>query len=117
MNRVRQPFNVNSLGLAAATAAIDDEAFVRKSHGLNRMGMRQVTEGLKQLGLEYIPSYGNFVSFRVKDAAGAFQKLLKDGVIVRPIASYGMPQHLRVTIGLEAENRRFLESLGKILAG
>jgi histidinol-phosphate aminotransferase len=117
INRVRQPFNVNSLGLAAATAAIDDEAFVRKSHELNRTGMLQVTDGLKKLGLEYIPSFGNFVSFRVKDAAGVFQKLLKTGVIVRPIASYGMPQHLRVTIGLESENRRFLESLGKILAG
>jgi histidinol-phosphate aminotransferase len=117
INRVRQPFNVNSLGLAAATAALDDEAFVRKSHELNRTGMLQVTDGLKKLGLEYIPSFGNFVSFRVKDAAGVFQKLLKAGVIVRPIASYGMPQHLRVTIGLESENRRFLESLGKILAG
>jgi histidinol-phosphate aminotransferase len=116
LNRVRQPFNVNSLGLAAATAALDDEAFVRQSHELNRAGMCQVTEGLKKLGLDYIPSYGNFVSFRVKDAAGVFQKLLRAGVIVRPIASYGMPHHLRVTIGLESENARFLDSLGKILA-
>ena len=116
LNRVRQPFNVNSLGLAAATAALDDEDFVKKSHDLNRTGMRQVTDGLKRLGLDYIPSYGNFVSFRVKDAAAVFQKLLRAGVIVRPIASYGMPQHLRVTIGLESENSRFLDSLGKILA-
>jgi histidinol-phosphate aminotransferase len=71
---------------------------------------------LKRLGLEYIPSFGNFVSFRLKDAAGVFQKLLKAGVIVRPIASYGMPQHLRVTIGLESENSRFLASLEKALA-
>jgi histidinol-phosphate aminotransferase len=117
MNRVRQPFNVNSLALAAATAALADEEFVRRSHELNRAGMRQVTSGLTRLGLDYIPSYGNFVSFGVKDAAGVFQKLLKAGVIVRPIASYGMPHHLRVTIGQESENRRFLESLGKILAG
>ena len=116
MNRVRQPFNVNSVALAAATAALGDTDFVRRSHELNLKGMRQLTEGFKKLGLEYIPSYGNFVSFKVKDAAGVFQKLLRAGVIVRPIASYGMPQHLRVTIGLESENNRFLASLGKALA-
>ena len=77
--------------------------------------MRQVTDGLRQLGLDYIPSCGNFVSFQVEDTAGLFHKLLRAGVIVRPIASYGMPQHLRVTIGLESENTRFLESLRKAL--
>ena len=115
-NRVRQPFNVNSVALAAAAAALEDTNFVRRSHDLNLKGMRQLTEGFRRLGLEYIPSYGNFVSFRVTDAAGVFQKLLKAGVIVRPIASYGMPQHLRVTIGLESENDRFLGSLQKALA-
>jgi len=115
MNRVRQPFNVNSMALAAATAALGDVEFVHKSFELNRSGMRQVTNGLEQLGIDYIPSYGNFVSFRLKDAAGAFQKLLRAGVIVRPIASYGMPQHLRVTIGLESENARFLAALAHAL--
>jgi histidinol-phosphate aminotransferase len=115
MNRVRQPFNVNSVALAAATAALDDAGFVRKSFELNRSGMRQLTDGFKRLAIEYIPSYGNFVSFRVKDAAGVFQKLLKVGVIVRPIASYGMPQHLRVTVGLESENARFLDSLKRAI--
>jgi histidinol-phosphate aminotransferase len=117
MNRVRQPFNVNSVALAGATAALGDTEFVRRSFELNRKGMHQLTDGFKRLGLDYIPSYGNFVSFRVKDAAGVFQKLLRAGVIVRPIASYGMPQHLRVTVGLESENDRFLQSLGKALAG
>jgi histidinol-phosphate aminotransferase len=117
MNRVRQPFNVNSLALAAATAALDDTDFVCTSFELNRSGMRQVTEGLRRLKLDFIPSYGNFVSFEVKDAAGIFQKLLKAGIIVRPVASYGMPRHLRVTIGLEAENARFLEALEKALRG
>jgi len=116
MNRVRQPFNVNSVALAAATAALGDTDFVRRSHELNLKGMRQLTDGFKRLGLDYIPSYGNFVSFRVRDAAGVFQKLLKAGVIVRPIASYGMPQHLRVTIGLESENTRFLDALAQALA-
>jgi histidinol-phosphate aminotransferase len=116
MNRVRQPFNVNSLALAAATAALDDTDFVRKSFELNQRGLRQLAGGFKRLGLEYIPSYGNFISFRVKDAAGVFQKLLRAGVILRPIASYGMPQHLRVTVGLESENARFLAALEQALA-
>jgi histidinol-phosphate aminotransferase len=115
MNRVRQPFNVNSVALAAATAALGDTDFVRHSHELNLKGMRQLTEGFKRLGLEYIPSYGNFVSFKVENAAGVFRELLKAGVIVRPIASYGMPQYLRVTIGLESENKRFLAALGQAI--
>jgi histidinol-phosphate aminotransferase len=116
MNRVRQPFNVNSIALAAATAALEDGDFVRRSFELNRSGMRQLTEGLERLGLQYIPSYGNFVSFEVADAAAVFQRLLAAGVIVRPVASYGMPRHLRVTIGLESENSRFLAALGKAVA-
>ena len=111
MNRVREPFNVNSVALAAGAAALGDDDFLRRSHELNLAGMKQITEGLIALGLTYIPSYGNFVSFEVRDAAGVFQRLLKAGVIVRPIASYGMPNHLRVSIGLESENARFLESL------
>jgi len=115
MNRVRQPFNVNSVALAAATAALEDEDFVRTSFELNRSGMGQVTAGLKRLGLNFIPSYGNFVTFEAGDAAGVFQRLLRAGVIVRPLASYGMPRHLRVTIGLESENARFLASLERAL--
>ncbi|MGZ5161348.1 MAG: pyridoxal phosphate-dependent aminotransferase, partial [Burkholderiales bacterium] len=116
MNRVREPFNVNSVALAAAAAALKDTDFVLKSYELNRAGMKQITTGLAALGLEYIPSYGNFVTFRVSSAATVFQRLLKSGVIVRPIASYGMPDHLRVSIGLESENARFLESLQQAIA-
>lgn len=116
MNRVRQPFNVNSLSLAAAAAAIGDEAFVSESYALNRRGMQQIVAGLQQLGLAHIPSYGNFVTFRVPAAAAVFRKLLESGVIVRPIANYGMPEHLRVTIGLESENVRFLDALRRALA-
>jgi histidinol-phosphate aminotransferase len=115
MNRVRQPFNVNSMALAAATAALGDTDFVRQSYECNRAGMQQLTQGLERLHLEYIPSHGNFVSFRVGDGMGVFQKLLRAGVIVRPIASYGMPEHLRVTVGLESENTRFLAALAKAL--
>ena len=115
MNRVRQPFNVNSLALVAAAAALDDHEFVRRSFDLNQTGLRQITAGLKRLGLAYIPSFANFVSFRVKDAAGVFQRLLGQGVIVRPIAGYGLPDYLRVSIGLESENGRFLASLEQAL--
>ena len=111
MNRVRQPFNVGSLALAAAAAALDDEEFIRQSYELNRFGMRQIVNGLESLGLEQIPSCGNFVTFRVGDAAGVNQRLLRQGVIVRPIAGYGMPEHLRVSIGREDENARFLAAL------
>ena len=116
MNRVRQPFNVNSVSLAAAAAALDDKDFVRQSFELNRTGMAQITAGFQRLGIEYIPSHGNFVSFKVKDARGAYHKLLKAGVIVRPIASYGMPDYLRVSIGLDSENAKFLACLGQALA-
>ncbi len=111
LNRVRQPFNVNSISLAAAAAALDDHDFVRKSYELNRAGMQQLTAGLKSLGLEYIPSHGNFVTVKVGDAKAVNLALLKSGVIVRPIVGYGMPEWLRVTVGLESENARFLSSL------
>jgi len=116
MNRVRQPFNVNSISLAAAAAGLDDREFVRRSFELNQAGMRQLTAGLTRLGIDYIPSAGNFVSINVKDGAAVFQRLLKRGVIVRPIGAYGMPAYLRVSIGLESENQRFLDALAQSLA-
>ena len=115
MNRVRQPFNVNNLAIAAAVAALDDHLFVADSYELNRRGMEQLVGGLKRLGLEHIPSHGNFVTFKAGDGAAVNQKLLKQGVIVRPIGGYGLPEWLRVTIGTEPENARFLEALEKAL--
>jgi histidinol-phosphate aminotransferase len=115
LNRVRQPFNVNNLALAGAMAALDDHGFVADSFELNRRGMEQIVAGLKRLGLEHIPSHGNFVTFEVKDGAAVNGKLLQQGVIVRPIGGYGLPNHLRVTIGLETENARFLDALEKSL--
>ena len=115
MNRVRQPFNVNNLAIAAAIAALDDHLFVAESYQLNRRGMEQIVAGLKRLGLEHIPSHGNFVTFKAGDGAAVNQKLLKQGVIVRPIGGYGLPEWLRVTIGTEPENARFLEALEKAL--
>ena len=112
MNRVRQPFNVNNIGLAGAVAALQDEEFVKRSYALNQAGMLQIVTGLRQMGIEYIPSYGNFLSFRVQgDVKAVNESLLRQGVIVRPISIYEMPEHLRVTVGLEPENEKFLKSL------
>jgi histidinol-phosphate aminotransferase len=115
MNRVRQPFNVSSVAQAAAVAALADQAFVAASRERNRAGMAQITTGLTELGLEFIPSHGNFVSFRVPAAISVYDRLLRLGVIVRPIASYGMPDFLRVSIGLPDENTRFLAALAQAL--
>jgi histidinol-phosphate aminotransferase len=115
MNRVRQPFNVNSIAQAAAVASLEDDDFVERSYALNQAGMAQLTQGFNKLGLEYIPSFANFVSFSVKNAVQVNQKLLQKGVIVRPIANYEMPDYLRVSIGLFSENARFLEVLEQIL--
>ncbi len=115
MNRVRQPFNVNNLAIAGALAALDDHEFVATSYALNAAGKLQLVAGFERLGLSYIPSFGNFVTFKVGDGAGINQKLLQQGVIVRPIGGYGMPEWLRVTIGSETENARFLEALSRAI--
>lgn len=115
LHRVRQPFNVNNVALAAAAAALDDHLFVAESYEMNHCGMEQIVAGIKHLGLEHIPSHGNFVSVRVGDAAAVNDRLLRQGVIVRPIAGYGLPEHLRITVGLEWENARFLQALASAL--
>nr|WP_283777832.1 histidinol-phosphate transaminase [Sansalvadorimonas sp. 2012CJ34-2] len=112
LNRVRQPFNVNSLALAAAEKALDDDEYVKRSRDLNRKGLADLEQGLKALGLDFIPSLGNFITFDTGSSGDkVFQELLKLGVIVRPITGYGLPRHLRVSVGTESENRRFLEAL------
>lgn len=117
MNRVRQPFNVNSIAQAAAVASLADDDFVERSYALNQAGMAQLKQGFDQLGLTYIPSYANFISVKVGDAATINQKLLQKGVIVRPVANYEMPEYLRVSIGLFSENAKFLEALTTIIKG
>ena len=116
LNRVRQPFNVNSLALAAACAALDDADYLAQSRQLNDAGMAQLEAGLRELGLSWIPSKGNFIAVDFgRDTAAINQALLRAGVIVRPVAGYGMPNFLRVSIGLPAENARFLDALAKVL--
>ena len=115
MNRVRQPFNVNTIAIAAAVAALDDMEFVAKSFAENLAGLRRLEQGTRELGLEYIPSFGNFITVRVGRAAEIYKRLLKRGVIVRPVAGYELPEHLRVTVGTPEENERFLAALAASL--
>lgn len=120
LNRIRQPFNVNSLAQAAAIAALKDREFLDKSARLNAAGYRQLTQAFDTMGLRYVPSFGNFVLVKVgdEDSAGARVNLalLKQGVIVRPVGNYGLPQWLRISVGLEEENATFLAALKKALS-
>jgi histidinol-phosphate aminotransferase len=120
LNRIRQPFNVNSLAQAAAIAALNDSEFLKKSAQVNADGYRQLTQAFDAMGLEYVPSFGNFVLVKVgnDDGAGARVNLalLKQGIIVRPVGNYGLPQWLRISIGLPHENAAFLDALKKVLA-
>ena len=119
MNRIRQPFNVNSLAQAAAIAALNDTAFLEEGARNNAAGYQQFVEAFDELGLEYVPSFGNFVLVRVgdDDQAGARVNLalLKQGVIVRPVGNYGLPQWLRISIGLPKENAVFIAALKQAL--
>lgn len=116
LNRARLPFNVNSIAIAAGEAAILDQTHVKQTIAMNNEGMAQIIAGFKQFDVDYIPSIGNFISFDVKtNAADIYQKLLHQGVIVRPLAPYGLFSHLRVTIGTSEQNERFLKALQIVL--
>lgn len=116
MARVRQPFNVNSLAQAAASAALFDDAFLAESAAVNQAGKQQLQSAFDELGLTYIPTSANFVLVRINNALQVNEALLKRGVIVRPVGSDGLPDWLRVSIGLEHENARFIEALKAILS-
>jgi len=121
LNRVRQPFNVNAIAQAAATAALDDADFVAHCRRENAAGLRQLAGRLqlagcfRRLGLEHVPSVGNFLLVRVGDGGRVFAELQRRGVIVRPAKSYGLPEWVRVTVGTPAQNERFLAGLGEVL--
>lgn len=117
LNRVRQPFNVNSLALAAARAALDDVEHLERSVVANRTGLAAVKAGLDQLGLRHFPTQGNFVLIDCgQPALPVYEAMLRQGVIVRPVGNYGLPNHLRITIGTEAQNQRMLAALEQALA-
>jgi histidinol-phosphate aminotransferase len=111
LNRVRQPFNVNLPGLAAAQAALDDQAFIARSRTTNAAGIKQLSDEFTRRGIEFIPGEANFLAAKFTDAAGLFDRLLHKGIIVRPLKGYGMPDWLRITVGTEAQNARFLKAI------
>ena len=97
----------------AAIAALGDDAFIKESRRVNGVGLALLKAELAKRQLETIPAFGNFITFKIENAKRVFEALLRQGVIVRPIAGYGLPDYLRVTIGTEAQNRRFLTALDK----
>jgi histidinol-phosphate aminotransferase len=118
LNRVRQPFNVNSLALVAAAAALDDVDHLERSRALNDAGMKQLQDACRQWSVRWLPSVGNFLCVDVgRPGREVFQELLKRGIIVRPVDNYGLPQYLRISIGTAAENARCIEALGNVLQG
>ena len=117
IQRVRHPFNANLIALAAAEAALDDEQFLLQSRNVNSAGMQQLMSGFDDMGLKVIPSVANFLTVDLeREAAPVNQALLEQGVIVRPVANYKMPNHLRITIGSEKENQTFLAAFGKAMS-
>jgi histidinol-phosphate aminotransferase len=115
IHRVRQPFNVNAMGLEAALAALADEAHVIRTRHMVVRGLRQLETGFRNLKLNWVPSAVNFVLVKVGDGRRVFEALERKGVIVRAMDGYGLPEFIRVTVGTRAENRRFLEALGEVL--
>jgi histidinol-phosphate aminotransferase len=115
LNRVRQPFNVSSLAQAAAVTALADVDYLQQTVQVNKEGYQQLVDGFNALGLEFIPSAANFITLDMrKDAQPIYQALLHQGVIVRPLAVYGLPNHLRISIGTQVENQQFLAALEKV---
>jgi histidinol-phosphate aminotransferase len=117
LNRVRLPFNTSVFAQAAANAALADRDFVARSRTENFTGREQLYAGFDKGGLPYLRSAGNFVLVCVGHGTKVFTALLQEGIIVRPVTSYGLPEWLRVSVGLRDQNKRFLESLTSIMAG
>jgi len=116
LNRVRQPFNCNMLALAAAEAALSDVEHLQNTISNNSQGMQQLEAGFKQLQLDWIPSAGNFVLLNInRPGMPVYEALLRKGVIVRPVANYELPNHLRISVGTQHENQLFLQALSECL--
>lgn len=115
LNKIRQPFNVNALAHVAALAALDDTAHVERTRSNNREGLAFLRAGCERLGRPYVPSWANFLLIDVGEGARVYEGLLRLGVIVRPMDVYGLPRHLRVTVGTPTENQRFVDSLATVL--
>ena len=116
LNRVRQPFNVNNLAIVAAHAALDDKDFLSQSVSMNQAGLAQLSSAFDKMNLDYLPSMGNFITVDLGRPAGAiYEGLLREGVIVRPVANYNLPNHLRITISRQEENNQVIAALQKVI--
>ena len=115
LNKVRQPFNVNAMALAAAEAALGDDAHVERTRRMVSQGLRQIERGCKQLGLDCVPSVVNFMLVKVGRGREVYKALEREKVIVRPVDGYGLPEYIRVTVGTRAENAHFLKALGTVI--
>lgn len=117
LNRVRQPFNTNMLAQTAAIASLDDTEHVSKSVTMNDTGKMFLENSFVEMNLNFLPTMGNFIAVNVQqDGLALYQKLLQQGVIVRPVANYNMPEYLRITIGTQQQNERFIETLARVIA-
>lgn len=116
MNRVREPFNVNSLAQIAAISALDDKEHVERSREINSEGLSRLASELKRMNLAFVPSFTNFILVDLqRDPIPVYNALLREGVIVRPVVGYGLKTHIRVSIGLTEENERFIRTIKKVL--
>jgi len=116
LNRVRHPFNVNTVSMLAATAALDDEAHLQQCVEMNTKGIKFWRAACQYRGLDYIPTVGNFITIDFEqDAMPIYEGLLREAVIVRPIANYGLPNHLRISISTPEDNQRCLDALDKVM--
>ncbi|NGO40252.1 histidinol-phosphate transaminase [Limisphaera ngatamarikiensis] len=111
LEKTREPFNVNRLAQAAALAALDDHDHVEQTRAINKAGLRQLATGFESLGLPYIPSEANFILVRVGNAHAVFESMLRQGVIVRPMDGYDLPEWIRISVGRPEENERCLRAL------
>jgi histidinol-phosphate aminotransferase len=116
LNKVRQPFNVTSIGQAAVLGGLDDHDHVHRTLAVNAAGLEYLEGEFRRMGVAYVPSQANFILAEVGDGRAVYERMLRKGVIVRPMGGYGWPRHLRISVGLEAENRRLIEALAAALA-
>jgi histidinol-phosphate aminotransferase len=116
LHKVRQPFNVSSLAQVAATAGLDDATHVQRTLDTNAAGLDYLEREFRRLKINFVPSHANFLLAEVGNASVVFNRLLDLGVIVRPMAGYGLPRHLRISVGLEHENRRLISALELVMS-
>jgi histidinol-phosphate aminotransferase len=116
LEKIRQPFNVNAVAQAGALAALDDTAHAERTRRVTSRGLKLFSRAFRKLGLEFVPSAANFILVRVGDGQRVFNELQLQGVIVRPMAGYQLPEWIRISIGTPKQNERCLEALNTVLA-